>query len=165
MGLFLTDGGHLSHGFYRGSNAINISAKFFTSLPYYVDVKTGLIDYDDLEKTAKKFCPKLIIAGSSAYPRDWDYARFRSICDSVKATLMVDMAHFSGLVASGLMNNPFKYADIVTTTTHKSLRCTRGALVFCKKELSKKVDQAIFPMCQGGPHNHAIAGLSIFYFI
>ena len=118
MGLFLPDGGHLSHGFYRGHKSINISSTYFQSLPYYIDPKTGYIDYDDLEKTALKFYPKLIVGGSSAYPRDWDYKRLREICDQIGAKLLIDIAHFSGLVAAKLINNPFEYADVVTTTTH-----------------------------------------------
>eukprot|EP00494_Astrolonche_serrata_P030605 UN30873 len=159
MGLGLTDGGHLSHGFYRGSNKINISSKFFESLPYGVDPKTGLVDYDGLEKMAKVFSPKMIIGGSSAYPRDWDWKRLREIADSVKAKLMGDIAHFSGLVAGGQLNNAFEYCDVVTTTTHKSLRSTRAALIFYKKDLEKSINSAVFPGQQGGPHNHAIAGI------
>eukprot|EP00485_Elphidium_margaritaceum_P012422 CAMPEP_0202687282 /NCGR_PEP_ID=MMETSP1385-20130828/2979_1 /ASSEMBLY_ACC=CAM_ASM_000861 /TAXON_ID=933848 /ORGANISM="Elphidium margaritaceum" /LENGTH=489 /DNA_ID=CAMNT_0049342049 /DNA_START=9 /DNA_END=1478 /DNA_ORIENTATION=- len=161
MGLFLPDGGHLSHGFYRGHKSINISSTYFQCLPYYVDVESGYIDYDDLARQAKRFCPKLIVGGSSAYPRDWDYKRLREIADSVKARLLVDMAHFSGLVAAGVVNSPFAYADVVTTTTHKSLRATRAAMVFCKKELAAEVNSAIFPGTQGGPHNHAIAGVAV----
>jgi len=159
MGLALTDGGHLSHGFYRGDNRVNISSKYFESLPYGVDPKTGLVDYDNLEKMAKVFCPKMIIGGSSAYPRDWDWKRLRQICDTVKAQLVGDIAHFSGLVAGGLLNNPFEYCDVVTTTTHKSLRSTRAAMIFYKKDLAKIINGAVFPGQQGGPHNHAIAGI------
>ena len=156
MGLLLSDGGHLSHGF-----KVNISAKFFNPLQYTIDPNSGIIDYDKLEKEAINFLPKLIVAGSSAYPRDWDYKRIKSICDKIGCKMMIDMAHYSGLVASGLLRNPFKYADIVTTTTHKSLRCTRSALIFCKKEFKKQVDFAVFPTTQGGPHNHAIAGVAV----
>jgi len=161
MGLHLPDGGHLSHGFYTPTRAINISSMYFTSMPYGVDKETGYIDYDDMEKTALRFRPKMIVVGGSAYPRDWDYARVRRICDKVKAYLHCDMAHYSGLVASGVLKNPFLYADVVTTTTHKSLRSTRAALIFCKKEFEKQVNAAVFPGTQGGPHNHAIAGIAV----
>jgi len=161
MGLYLPDGGHLSHGFYRGHKSINISSTYFQCLPYYVDVDTGLIDYDDLERSALRFCPKVIVGGSSAYPRDWDWKRLRDICDQVGAKLLVDMAHFSGLVAAGLVNSPFVFADVVTTTTHKSLRATRSAMVFCRQSLKKAMNAAIFPGTQGGPHNHAIAGVAV----
>lgn len=159
MGLSLTDGGHLSHGFYRGANKVNISSRFFESLPYGVDPITGYVDYDNLEKLAKLFCPKMIIGGSSAYPRDWDWQRLRQISDKCKALLFGDMAHFSGLVAGGVVKNPFEYCDVVSTTTHKSLRSTRAAMIFFKKDLEKKINSAVFPGQQGGPHNHAIAGI------
>jgi len=161
MGLYLPDGGHLSHGFYRGHKSINISSTYFQCLPYYVDLVTGFIDYDDLEKNALRYCPKLIVGGSSAYPRDWDYQRLRAICDKVGAKLLVDMAHFSGLVAAGILNSPFPFADVVTTTTHKSLRSTRASMVFCRAELKKDINSAVFPGTQGGPHNHAIAGVAV----
>jgi len=161
MGLNLPDGGHLSHGYYTPSRAINISSMYFTSMPYGVDEKTGYVDYDEMEKIALRFRPKMIIAGGSAYARDWDYARVRKICDKVKAYLLCDIAHFSGLVASGVVKNPFLYADLVTTTTHKSLRSTRAAMIFCKKEYEKMVNAAVFPGVQGGPHNHAIAGIAV----
>jgi glycine hydroxymethyltransferase len=162
MGLSLTDGGHLSHGFFRGHKAINVSAKYWASLPYHIDPETGLIDYDDLERTAKRFCPKLIIGGSSAYPRDWDYERLRKIADDVKDCLvMVDMAHFSGLVASKVIRSPFEFADFVTTTTHKSLRSTRAAMIFYRKALADQMNSSVFPGSQGGPHNHAIAGVAV----
>ena len=161
MGLYLPDGGHLSHGFYSPKKAINQSARYFTSLPYYVDTNTGYIDYNDLAIQAKRFCPKLIIAGGSAYPRDWNYDIFRKICNDVGAKLLVDMAHYSGLIASGIMNNPFKYADAVMSTTHKSLRGTRGAILFGKKEYMDELNNCVFPLSQGGPHNHAIAGICV----
>jgi glycine hydroxymethyltransferase len=163
MGLYLPDGGHLSHGYYRGDKPINASARYFQSLPYHVDPNTGLIDFEDLERTAKRFCPKMIVAGSSAYPRDWNYARLREICDSLEppALLLVDMAHFSGLVAAKIINSPFQHADVVTTTTHKSMRSTRAAMIFCRKDWENKINSAVFPMVQGGPHNHAIAGIAV----
>lgn len=159
MGLALTDGGHLSHGFYRNQSKVNISSRYFESLPYGVVPETGLIDYDKLQELAKLFRPRMIIGGASAYPRDWDWRRMREICDSVKAMLMGDMAHFSGLVAGKVVSSPFEYCDVVTTTTHKSLRSTRAALIFYKLEYAKQINSAVFPGCQGGPHNHAIAGI------
>lgn len=159
MGLALTDGGHLSHGFYKNSNKINISSRYFESLPYGVIPETGYVDYDKLEELAKLFRPKMIIGGASAYPRDWDWKRLRKICDGVKAILMCDMAHFSGLVAGKVLSDPFEVCDVVTTTTHKSLRSTRAALIFYKLKYAKQINSAVFPGCQGGPHNHAIAGI------
>lgn len=166
MGLHLPDGGHLSHGFYRGlktggTKAVNISARYFNSLPYRISAETGYCDYDELEKSAKLFRPKMIVVGGSAYPRDWDYERMRKICDSIGAIMHVDMAHFSGLVAGGVVKNPFDYADVVTTTTHKSLRSTRAALIFYKQQYAMQVNNAVFPGSQGGPHNHAIAGVAV----
>lgn len=166
MGLHLPDGGHLSHGFFavRKSgevNHVNISSRYFESMPYHIDPETGYLDYDDLEKMAKRFRPKLIVCGASAYPRDYDYKRFREICDACGARLMVDMAHYSGLVASQCLNDPFEFADIVTTTTHKSLRSTRAAMIFYRNEHKNVINSAVFPGTQGGPHNHAIAGIAV----
>lgn len=166
MGLDLPSGGHLSHGYYRGHKKVNASAIYFESLPYKVNPQTGLVDYDELEKLALLFSPKLLVCGGSAYPRDWDYPRMRAIADKVKALLLVDMAHFSGLVAGKVLANPFEYADIVTTTTHKSLRGPRAALIFFRKtpadlDLEKKINFAVFPTLQGGPHNNAIAGVCV----
>lgn len=162
MGLHLPDGGHLSHGFYgKGGRPINISSRYFTSMPYRIDPETGYVDYDELEKTARRFYPKMIVVGGSAYPRDWDYARMRKICDAVGAKMHVDMAHYSGLVAGKVLANPFEFADVVSTTTHKSLRSTRAALIFYKKEYEMQINSAVFPGCQGGPHNHAIAGVAV----
>ncbi len=164
MGLGLTSGGHLTHGFYTAKKKISASSIFYQSLPYHVN-KDGLIDYDELEKNVLNFIPKIIICGGSSYTRDYDYKRFREIADSVGAYLMVDMAHFSGFVAAKLLNNPFEYADIVTTTTHKTLRGPRSGLIFInnKKEdglLVGKINDAVFPGLQGGPHNHQIAGVA-----
>uniref|UniRef100_A0A6A7G3T1 Serine hydroxymethyltransferase n=1 Tax=Hirondellea gigas TaxID=1518452 RepID=A0A6A7G3T1_9CRUS len=161
MGLNLPSGGHLSHGYYRGDTKVNASAKYFQSLPYDIDPQTGLVDYDDLEKLAKRFRPKLLIAGGSAYPRDWNYQRMRTIADSVGAFLLTDMSHYGGLVASKCLKSPFEYSDVVTTTTHKSLRGPRAALIFFKKSLASRVNFAVFPCVQGGPHNHAIAAVSV----
>lgn len=159
MGLSLNSGGHLSHGHYIKNKKINISSIFYNSIPYFVNEKSGLIDYNDLEKNALLFFPKLIISGGSSYSRDWDYERLRKICDNVGALLMVDISHFSGLIATKLLNDPFKYADLVTTTTHKSLRGPRGALFFFKKKYSKNCNFSVFPCIQGGPHNNNIAGI------
>lgn len=169
MGLDLPCGGHLTHGFYTAQRKVSASSIYFESLPYGLTEK-GFVDYDALERSALVFKPKLIIAGGSAYPRDWDYARYRKICDAVGARLLVDMAHFSGLVAAQEHNNPFEFADLVTTTTHKSLRGPRAGMIFFKKDaspdgkgkspLEEKVNNAVFPMLQGGPHMHQIAGIA-----
>lgn len=164
MGLGLTSGGHLTHGFYTQKKKISASAIFFQSLPYHVN-NEGLIDYDELEKSALNFLPRIIICGGSSYPRDYDYQRFKKIADAVGAYLMVDMAHFSGFVASRLLNNPFDYADIVTSTTHKTLRGPRSGIIFINKKketgtLVTKINEAIFPGLQGGPHNHQIAAVA-----
>ena len=164
MGLGLTSGGHLTHGFYTQKKKISVSSIFFQSLPYGLN-NNGLIDYDELEKTASIFIPKIIIAGGSSYPRDFDYQRLRKICDSIGCYLMVDMAHFSGLVATKLVKNPFDYADIVSSTTHKTLRGPRSGLIFINKNkengsLVQKINDAVFPGLQGGPHNHQIAGVA-----
>ena len=161
MGLDLPSGGHLTHGFQTAKKKVSATSVYFESMPYVVSQETGYIDYDELERRAKMFLPKLIIAGGSAYPREWDYARFRQIADSVGALLMVDMAHISGLVAGGVADNPFEYADVVTSTTHKTLRGPRSGMIFAKKELMDKIDAAVFPSLQGGPHNHQIGGLAV----
>lgn len=153
MGLDLTQGGHLTHGFYTDKKKVSASSYFFNSKQYHVDLKSGLIDYDALEAAVIENKPKLVIAGFSAYPRDLDYKRFRTICDKVGAMLHCDMAHVSGLVAAGKCNDPFEYADVVSSTTHKSLRGPRSGMIFCRKELADKIDFGVFPMLQGGPHN------------
>lgn len=172
MGLDLPSGGHLTHGFYTPRRRVSATSIYFESLPYVVHQETGRIDYDDLERRATMFCPRCIIAGGSAYPREWDYERFRQVSDKVGAYLLVDMAHISGLVATGCADNPFKYADVVTTTTHKSLRGPRSGMIFFRKtplttNVAKSIDSvedainnAVFPALQGGPHNHQIVALA-----
>jgi glycine hydroxymethyltransferase len=131
-------------------------------MPYRVNKHTGLIDYDEMRTLAQLFKPRLLIAGGSAYPRDWDYRLMREIADSVGAYLMADMAHISGIVAAGgRCNNPFEYCDVVTSTTHKSLRGPRSGLIFCKKSLEESINSAVFPSLQGGPHNHQIAAVAV----
>lgn len=156
LSMSLAHGGHLSHG-----SPVNISGKYFNIVPYFVDEKTSLIDYDAVEKLAKECKPKLILAGASAYPRIIDFKRFREIADSVGAYLMVDMAHIAGLVAAGVHPSPVPYAHVVTTTTHKTLRGPRGGLILCKEELGKQIDKAIFPGTQGGPLMHIIAAKAV----
>ena len=160
MGLDLPSGGHLSHGYYTSKFKISATSKFFESLPYSVN-KNGFIDYDELEKMVKIYKPKLLIVGASAYPRDYDYKRFREIADINKSYLMCDMAHYSGLVVTKECNNPFEYCDVVTTTTHKTLRGPRGAMIFYKEELKQKIDMSVFPGLQGGPHNNKIASIAV----
>lgn len=157
LGMSLKAGGHLTHG-----SKVSISGKWLNAVHYGVCADTGLIDYDEVERVAKEFKPKLIIAGGSAYPRAVDFAKFRKIADEVGAYLMVDMAHFAGLVAGGVHENPLKYADVVTTTTHKTLRGPRGGMILTNNpEIAKKIDSAIFPGTQGGPLMHVIAGKAV----
>ena len=157
MGMSLDAGGHLSHG-----SPVNFSGKYFNCVPYGVD-ENGYIDYDNVLELAKKHKPKLIIAGASAYPRIIDFKKFREIADEVGAYLMVDMAHIAGLVAAGLHPSPFPYADVVTTTTHKTLRGPRGGVILSNKEINEKFNfnKAIFPGTQGGPLEHVIAGKAV----
>ena len=161
MGLDLPSGGHLTHGFQTMKKKVSATSVYFESMPYVVSSETGLIDYDDMEYRAKMFLPKLLIAGGSAYPREWDYGRMRQIADSVGALLMVDMAHISGLVAGKVASDPFLFADIVTSTTHKTLRGPRSGMIFAKVQYMDAVNAAVFPSLQGGPHNHQIAALAV----
>jgi glycine hydroxymethyltransferase len=161
MGLSLAHGGHLTHGHQTENKKISASSVYFESKPYFVEDKTGLIDYDALAASVLEFKPKMLICGASAYPADFDYLRFREIADSVGAYLMADIAHISGLVATGLMKSPFEYCDIVTSTTHKSLRGPRSGVIFHKVKYTEAINFAVFPMLQGGPHNVAIAALAV----
>lgn len=158
LGMALPHGGHLTHG-----SKVNFSGKLYQSIEYGVDTNTGLIDYDELERLALQHKPKLIIAGFSAYSRTLDWARFRAIADKVGAYLMADMAHVAGLVAVGLYPSPLPYADVVTTTTHKTLRGPRGGLILCKEneEIEKKLNSSVFPGMQGGPLMHVIAAKAV----
>lgn len=175
MGLDLPHGGHLSHGYQTPTKKISAISKYFETLPYRLDEKTGLIDYDKLEELAMLYRPKIIIAGTSAYSRLLDYERFKQIADKVGSYLLSDMAHISGLVAGKVIPSPFSHSDVVTTTTHKSLRGPRGAMIFFRKGVrttSKKgeaemynlegpINASVFPGHQGGPHNHTITALAV----
>ena len=161
MGLSLAHGGHLTHGHQTETKKISGSSVYFESRPYMVNAETGLIDMDALQAAVTEFQPKMLVCGASGYPRDFDYARFRQIADSVGAYLMADIAHISGLVATQQMANPFEFCDIVTSTTHKSLRGPRSGIIFAKKDLMDRINFAVFPMLQGGPHNHQIGALAI----
>lgn len=145
MGLALAHGGHLTHGHQSETKKVSASSLYFESKPYFVNEETGLIDYEALEKSAEEFKPGMIVCGASGYPRDMDYKRFREICDKVGALLMADIAHTSGLIASRLLNSPFEYADIVTTTTHKSLRGPRSGMIFFRKKYEEAINFAVFP--------------------
>ena len=156
MGLNLAHGGHLSHG-----SPVNISGKYFNVVPYSVADDTEMLDYEEMRRVALECKPKLIVAGASAYSRTIDFAKIREIADEVGAYYMVDMAHIAGLVAAGLHPSPVPYADVVTTTTHKTLRGPRGGMILCREELAKAIDKAIFPGTQGGPLMHVIAAKAV----
>jgi glycine hydroxymethyltransferase len=174
MGLDLPDGGHLTHGFMTQTKKISATSIFFESMPYKVDPISGYIDYDKLEENAKLFKPRIIIAGVSCYSRCLDYKRFRAICDQVGSYLFSDMSHISGLVAAGVIPSPFEYSDVVSTTTHKTLRGPRAGVIFYRKgvktvkpngdkvmyDLEARINGAVFPGLQGGPHNHAIGAMA-----
>jgi glycine hydroxymethyltransferase len=175
MGLDLPHGGHLSHGYQTPTKKISMISKYFETYPYRLDESTGLIDYDKLEESAMLYRPKIIIAGTSAYSRLIDYDRMRKIADKVGSYLLSDMAHISGLVAASVIPSPFKFSDVVTTTTHKSLRGPRGAMIFFRKgvrrvdkkgvnemyDLEGPINASVFPGHQGGPHNHTITALAV----
>ena len=175
MGLDLPHGGHLSHGYQTPTKKISAISKYFETLPYRLDESTGLIDYQKLEELAMLYRPRIIIAGTSAYSRLIEYARMREIAEKVGAYLLSDMAHISGLVAGGVIPSPFPHSDVVTTTTHKSLRGPRGAMIFFRKgirrqdkkghpevyDLEGPINASVFPGHQGGPHNHTITALSV----
>lgn len=156
LGMNLAHGGHLTHG-----SPVNMSGSYFHFVPYGVDTETGRIDYDKLREIALEAKPKLIVAGASAYPRIIDFEKISAVAKEVGAYFMVDMAHIAGLVAAGLHPNPVPYADVVTTTTHKTLRGPRGGMILCKEELAKAIDKAIFPGTQGGPLMHIIAAKAV----
>jgi glycine hydroxymethyltransferase len=156
MGMNLSQGGHLSHG-----SPVNISGSYYKVVPYGVDAQTETIDYEELEKLAMEHKPKMIVAGASAYPRIIDFKRMADIAHKAGSLLMVDMAHIAGLVAAGLHPSPVPYADIVTTTTHKTLRGPRGGLILCKEQYAKAIDKAVFPGTQGGPLMHIIAAKAV----
>merc|ERR1719434_525946 len=165
MGLDLPSGGHLTHGYYTAKKKISASSIYFETLPYKVDAVTGLIDFEALRKNALIFRPAMILCGASAYPRTIDFAKFREIADEVGAILMADIAHISGLVATKQHPSPFEHCDVVTTTTHKSLRGPRAGMIFFKysdaiPDIKERIDMAVFPALQGGPHNHQIGGLA-----
>ncbi len=156
LGMDLSHGGHLTHG-----SPVNMSGVYFNFVAYGVSKETETIDYDALREKALEAKPKMIVSGASAYPRKIDFKRIREICDEVGAYMMVDMAHIAGLVAAGLHENPCDYADVVTSTTHKTLRGPRGGIILCKQEYAKKIDKAIFPGIQGGPLMHVIAAKAV----
>jgi glycine hydroxymethyltransferase len=159
MGMTLSHGGHLTHG-----APANFSGKWYRFVSYGVDRTTERLDYDEIEKLARKHKPKMIIAGASAYPRIIDFKRFRQIADAVGAKLIADMAHIAGLVATNLHPSPIPYADIVTSSTHKTLRGPRSGFILCRKELAAQIDAAVFPTMQGGPLMHAIAAKAVAFF-
>jgi len=176
MGMYLPDGGHLSHGwsyepkqeqnpdeltYLGGKRKVNITSKFYHPVQYKTNPKTQLLDYDEVERIAMEQKPKLLITGGTAYPRDIDYTRMAAIAKKVGAYYLADIAHEAGLIATGVNSSPVGIADVVTFTTHKTLRCNRGAIILAHNELMKKINRAVFPGLQGGPHNHSIAGIAV----
>jgi glycine hydroxymethyltransferase len=161
LGLSLDCGGHLSHGHQTTARKVSATAKYFNCISYGLDAITELVNYEQIEALAIEHKPKLIIAGASAYSRDWDYRRIRLIADKVKAYSMADIAHTAGFVATGLLADPFKSCDVVTCTTQKSLRGPRAGVIFCKKEYVRAINDAVFPGLQGGPHNNQVAGVAV----
>ncbi len=156
MGLSLSHGGHLTHGW-----KVSLTSKFFNSIPYTVNTDTGLLDFNLIEDLAKKHKPKVIVSGATAYPREIDFEKFHQIAKQVGAYLISDIAHIAGLVVAGIHKSPVPYADIVSTTTHKTLRGPRGGMLLCKEEHASKVDKAVFPGLQGGPHMHTITAIAV----
>lgn len=176
MGMYLPDGGHLSHGwsygksekeasneleYLGGDRKVHITSKIFNAIQYKTNPENQLFDWDAVEKIALEHKPKLIITGGTAYPRDFDYKRIKQIAEKAGALYMADIAHEAGLVSAGVLNSPVGIADIVTMTTHKTLRCTRGSIVLAKKDLIERINKAVLPGLQGGPHNHNIAGIAV----
>jgi glycine hydroxymethyltransferase len=156
MGMSLSHGGHLTHGW-----KVSLTSKFYNSVPYPVNPKTGMLDFDKIEELAMKHRPKIIISGATAYPREIDFEIFGQIAKKVDAYLVSDIAHIAGLVVAGIHKNPVPYADVVSTTTHKTLRGPRGGMLLCKEEHAKKVDKAVFPGLQGGPHVHTMTAIAV----
>jgi glycine hydroxymethyltransferase len=156
MGMSLSHGGHLTHGW-----KVSLTSKYYNSVPYPVNTETGMLDFDEIEKLAKKHRPKIIISGATAYPREIDFEIFGQIAKKVGAYLVSDIAHIAGLVVAGIHKSPVPYADVVSTTTHKTLRGPRGGMLLCKEEHAKKVDKAVFPGLQGGPHMHTMTAIAV----
>jgi glycine hydroxymethyltransferase len=156
MGMSLSHGGHLTHGW-----KVSLTSKFFNSVPYEVNTETGLLDYNKIEEFAKKHRPKIIISGATAYPREIDFEIFGQIAKSVGAFMVSDIAHIAGLVVAGIHKSPVPYADVVSTTTHKTLRGPRGGMLLCREEHAKNVDKAVFPGLQGGPHMHTLTAIAV----